>query len=168
MAVGSVLLWGVMLRFPLFVLCLASPSPSPPSPSYFSQSVPHIPSHAPSHSFLPLLSLLCCPFLPLPPFFSSLPPFPLHPLLPCPFPSYSYPEGPGAWGGDEMLPVLQRRWRCLRLHIALVTCSSSCMHQSPVFLPHPHPSSLKRYKGKGSPYSTAERRVPELIPDLGS
>ena len=27
---------------------------------------------------------------------------------------------------------------------------------------------LKLYKGKGSPYSVTERRVPELIPVLGS
>ena len=34
--------------------------------------------------------------------------------------------------------------------------------------PLPAPEAEPRYKGKGSPYSIAERRVQELIPVLGS
>ena len=53
-----------------------------------------------------------------------------------------------------------------------VAARSSIGLQCQDYVKHNHPGesgfSLSGKKGKGRPYSTAERRVPELIPDLGS
>ena len=55
------------------------------------------------------------------------------------------------------------------LHMAQLPLTVSCFSKIPIgftFLVPAHPG--KKVKGKGSPYSITERRVPELIPVLGS
>jgi len=61
--------------------------------------------------------------------------------------------------------------RCLATTSASLRCRRSMTTGtvSPRFVELFHrPTALASKKGKGSPYSNAERRVPELIPVLGS
>jgi len=62
------------------------------------------------------------------------------------------------------------RQLAMRPHAAInvVTCYYYCCFKNKIACRKLQGQTVSTVKGKGSPYSTAERRVPELIPVLGS
>jgi len=73
------------------------------------------------------------------------------------------------WWGAGLVVCLERGADLHMAQLMPLPLTVSCFSKIPIiftFLVPAHPD--KKVKGKGSPYSITERRVPELIPVLGS